>query len=185
MKKNFCKNSNQKIKVYNMRDNMEESIELKSRPQRQILIATDGSETSKEAADFGIEMLGCSGAKVYAVYVIDTTPYRSIPLDQIWSKEVLSEFETEGHEATSYIEKIAKAAGMEAESRVLKGNPAEKIVGFAEDNNIDMIIVGSLGKSGYERVVLGSVSEKIVRHAKMPVLVVRERHKDKKKLLQA
>ena len=83
------------------------------------------------------------------------------------------------------MEKIAKAAGMEVETRVLKGNPAEKIVSFAEDNNIDMIIVGSLGKGGYERLVLGSVSEKIVRHAKVPVLVVRERHKSEKKLIQA
>jgi len=164
---------------------MEESSEIKSKPQRQILIATDGSETANEAADFGIEMFGCSGAKVYAVYVIDTTPYRSVPLDQIWSKDVLDEFEKAGHEATSYVEKIAKAAGVEVESRVLKGHPAEKIVSFAEDNNIDMIIVGSLGKGGYERVVLGSVSEKVVRHAKVPVLVVRERHKRTQKLIQA
>ena len=164
---------------------MEESIEIKSKPRRQILIATDGSETANEAADFGIEMVGCSGAKVYAIYVIDTTPYRSVPLDQIWSKDVLDEFERAGHEATSYVEKIAKAAGVEVESRVLKGHPAEKIVSFAEDNNIDMIIIGSLGKGGYERVVLGSVSEKVVRHAKVPVLVVRERHKSEKKLIQA
>lgn len=164
---------------------MEESIKLKSKPERQILIATDGSETSKEAADFGVEMIGCSGAKVYVVYVIDTTPYRSIPLDEIWSKEVLEEFEREGQEATSYVEKIAKASGMEVESRVLKGNPAEKIVSFAEDNNVDMIIVGSLGKTGYERVVLGSVSEKVVRHSKVPVLVVRDTHKNEKKLMQA
>ena len=74
---------------------------------------------------------------------------------------------------------------MEVETRVLKGHPAEKIISFAEDNNIDMIIVGSLGKGGYERVVLGSVSEKIVRHSKVPVLVVREKHKRDKKLIQA
>lgn len=164
---------------------MEGNIETKSIPRRQILIATDGSETAKEAADFGIEMIGCTGAKVYALYVIDTTPYRSIPLDQIWSKETLDEFEKAGYEATSYVEKIGKAAGVEVESRVLRGHPAEKIVSFAEDNNIDMIIVGSLGKSGYERVLLGSVSEKVVRHARVPVLVVREKHKSEKKLIQA
>lgn len=162
---------------------MEEYIE--SKPRKQILIATDGSETAKEAADFGIELVGCTGAKVYALYVIDTTPYRSVPLDKIWSKEVLNEFEKAGHEATSYIEKIGNAVGVEVESRVLRGHPAEKILGFAEDNNMDMIIVGSLGKGGYEKVVLGSVSEKIVRHAKVPVLVVRERHKSEKKLIQA
>ncbi|WP_292377640.1 universal stress protein [Methanosarcina sp. UBA289] len=160
------------------------NIEIESMPRRQILIATDGSETAKEAADFGMEMVGCSGAKVYAVYVIETTPYRSVPLDQIWSKETLDEFERVGHEATSYIEKIGKSVGAEVESRVLKGNPAEKILSFAEDNNIDMIIVGSLGKSGYERVLVGSVSDKIIRHAKVPVLVVRERHKSEKKLIQ-
>ncbi|RXA21256.1 universal stress protein [Methanosarcina sp. MSH10X1] len=164
---------------------MEGNIDVISRPRRQILIATDGSETANEAADFAMEMIGCSGAKVYAVYVIDTTPYRSVSLDKIWSKETLDEFERAGHEATSYIEKIAKDAGVEAESRILRGHPAEKIVTFAEDNNIDMIIVGSLGKGGYEKVVLGSVSEKVVRHAKVPVLVVRERHKSDKKLIQA
>jgi len=161
-----------------------ENIDLKSKPRRQILIATDGSETANEAADFGIEMIGCSGAKIYAVYVIDITPYRSVSLDKIWSKETLTEHERVGHEATSYIEKIGKAAGAEVETRVLRGNPAEKIISFAEDNNIDMIIVGSLGKGRYERAVLGSVSEKIVKHAKVPVMVVRERHRSDKKLIQ-
>ncbi|HHV25027.1 MAG: universal stress protein [Methanosarcina sp.] len=164
---------------------MEESLDIKSKPRRLILIATDGSETANEAADFGIEIVGCTGAKIYAVYVIDTTPYRSVSLDKIWSRETLDEFERVGHEATSYVEKIGKAAGLEVETRVLRGHPAEKILSFSEDNNIDMIIVGSLGKGGYERVLLGSVSEKIVRHAKIPVLVVRERHKSEKKLIQA
>jgi len=139
---------------------MEESLDIKSKPRRLILIATDGSETANEAADFGIEIVGCTGAKIYAVYVIDTTPYRSVSLDKIWSRETLDEFERVGHEATSYVEKIGKAAGLEVETRVLRGHPAEKILSFSEDNNIDMIIVGSLGKGGYERVLLGSVSEK-------------------------
>jgi nucleotide-binding universal stress UspA family protein len=72
-----------------------------------------------------------------------------------------------------------KRCGMEAESIVLKGNPAEEIMDFAEKQKIDMIVVGSLGKSGIERFVLGSVSEKVVRHAKIQVLVVRERYKRK------
>lgn len=164
---------------------MEGCIDTESKLQRRILIATDGSEAANEAAAFGMEMVGCSGAKIYAIYVIDTTPYRSVSLDKIWSKETLDEFERAGHEATSYVERIGKAAGVEVESRVLRGHPVEKIINFAEDNNIDMIIIGSLGKGGYERFVLGSVSEKVVSHAKVPVLVVRERHKSEKKLIQA
>ncbi len=150
---------------------MEESNE-KFKPQRKILIATDGSKAAEKAADFGIETLRFSGAKVYAAYVIDTTSYGSVPKDERLSKKV-EQFEKIGHEATSYVEEKAKAAGMEAESIVLKGNPAEEIVNFAEDPNVYMIIVGSLGKSGIKRVMLGSVSEKVVRHAKVPVLVVR------------
>jgi nucleotide-binding universal stress UspA family protein len=150
----------------------------KNQVLQEVLIATDGSETAEKAADFGIKIAGLSGAKIYALYVIDTTPYYSIPLDEIWPKEVLEQFEKMGHEAASYIEKNANAAGLEAESVVLKGDPAEKIVNF--EHNVDMIIVGSLGKGGFERLVIGSVSEKVVRHAKVPVLVYRQSKKNEK-----
>jgi nucleotide-binding universal stress UspA family protein len=146
---------------------------------RKVLIATDGSETAKKAADFGVQIAGLSGAKVCVVYVIDTTPYYSIPLDEVWSKEVYEQLEKMGNEITSDVEKTAKAAGLETESLVLKGDPAERIVSFAEEQNIDMIVVGSLGKGEFERLVIGSVSEKVVRHAKVPVLVVREQSEQK------
>src|SRR5664280_1276732 len=96
-----------------------------------------------------------SGAKVYAAYVIDTTPYYSIPLDQVWSKEVYEQVEKMGHEITADVEKTSKAAGLEAESIVLKGDPVEKIVNFAEEQNVDMIIVGSHGMGEFERLVIG------------------------------
>ena len=146
---------------------------------KKILIATDDSKTAEKAVDLGIEIAGLSGAKVYAVYVIDTTPYYSIPLDQVWSKEVYEQFEQIGREADSYVEKAAKTAGIEVESIVLKGDPAEMILNFAEEQNVDMIVVGSHGKGGFERLVIGSVSEKVVRHAKVPVLVFREQTKHK------
>jgi len=144
---------------------------------RKVLIATDGSESAEKAASFGVEIARLSGAKVYAIYVIDTTPYYSIPLDQVWSKEVYEQFDKVGHEITSDVVESARAAGLEAESIVLKGNPPERILNFSEEQNVDMIVVGSHGKGGFERLVIGSVSEKIVRHAKVPVLVVREQKK--------
>lgn len=153
--------------------------EHKDKVLRKILIATDGSEAAEKAASFGVQIAGLSGAKVYAVYVIDTTPYYSIPLDQVWSKEVYEQLETLGNEITSSLENTAKTAGLEAESLVLKGDPAERIVNFAEDQSVDMIIVGSHGMGGFERLVIGSVSEKVVRHAKVPVLVFRDRNEQK------
>ncbi|HWQ44370.1 MAG TPA: universal stress protein [Methanosarcina barkeri] len=59
---------------------------------------------------------------------------------------------------------------------MLEGHPAEENLNFAEKKDIDMIVVGSLGKTDIERFLLGSVSENIIRHAKVPILVVRARN---------
>lgn len=143
------------------------------RPRRQILIATDGSKTAENAAYLGIKFARQYGAKVYAAYVINVTASEAILIDEAWATEQCVECEKTGHRATSSVEEKAKFAGLEAESVILKGEPAEKILDFADEHAIDMIVVGSLGKSGIERFALGSVSEKVVRHAKVPVLVVR------------
>jgi nucleotide-binding universal stress UspA family protein len=141
---------------------------------KKILIATDGSKAAENAADSGIEIAELSRAKVYAVYVINITSYDSILMDETWTKDMSEKFEKIGREATAHVEEKAKAAGLESESILLKGNPAKKILDFAEEQKVDMIVVGSLGKSGVERLTLGNVSEKIMRNSKVPVLVVRE-----------
>ena len=151
---------------------MERGTKIKDGPSI-ILIATDGSKTAENAAALGIKFALQYGAKVYAVYVINITAYEAILIDEAWATEECVACEKTGHRATSSVEEKAKFAGLEAESIILKGDPAEKILDFADEHNVDMIIVGSLGKSGIERFALGSVSEKVVRHAKIPVLVVR------------
>jgi nucleotide-binding universal stress UspA family protein len=151
---------------------MESGTQIKDGPSR-ILIATDGSKTAENAAVLGIKFARQYGAKVYAVYVINITAYEAILIDEAWATEECVACEKTGHRATSSVEEKAKFAGLEAESTILKGDPAEKILDFADEHDVDMIVVGSLGKSGIERFALGSVSEKVVRHAKVPVLVVR------------
>jgi nucleotide-binding universal stress UspA family protein len=144
---------------------------IRDKTCKQILIATDGSKASEKAADFGIEIAYLSRAKVYAVYVINVTSQDYILMDATWTTETREKFEKIGREATAYV--VAQAAGLEAEAVILKGNPAEKIIDFAEEHEVDMIVVGSLGKSGIERFMTGSVAEKVFRNAKVPVLVVR------------
>jgi nucleotide-binding universal stress UspA family protein len=153
--------------------NMERSTETKGKSCKQILIATDGSKTSENAAYLGIKFAVQYGAKVYAIYVINVTDYDSILLDKSWAIQECEECEKNGHKATSSVVEKARFVGLEAESVILKGSPAEKILDFANEHDIDMIVVGSVGKSGVERFALGSVSEKVVRHADVPVLVVR------------
>lgn len=145
---------------------------MESKLYRKILIATDGSENARFAVDAGIELARLSGAKVQAVYVIDIFAYSSVPKDFRWEEEMYAQFRELGKEAISYVESAAEDAGVEAETLILEGHPAEKILNFAERENIDMIVVGSLGKTYIERFLIGSVSEKVVRNAKVPVLVV-------------
>jgi nucleotide-binding universal stress UspA family protein len=152
--------------------NMESGTKIKDGPSR-ILIATDGSKTAENAATLGIKFAQQYGAKVYAVYVINITAYETVYRDESWSIATFQAFDKWAHRTTSSVVEKAKFAGLHAEPIILKGNPAEKILDFADKHDIDMIVVGSLGKSEIERFVLGSVSEKVVRHAKVPVLVVR------------
>ncbi|HII00289.1 TPA: universal stress protein [Methanosarcinaceae archaeon] len=140
---------------------------------KKILIATDGSGGAKKAADAGIEIANMSGAKVHTAYVIDTSTYSSVPKDPRWEEAMYTQFRELGEEATSYVEEKAKEAGVEVEAVLLEGHPAEEIINFAERNEVDLVVLGSLGKSGIERFLIGSVSEKVIRNSKVPVLVVR------------
>lgn len=140
---------------------------------KKILIATDGSENGRQAISAGMEIARLSQGKVYALYVIDTAGYPPGKGDPKWKMAMEEQFKTFGLELTAIVEEAAKAAGVEVEFVALEGHPAEKILNFAEKKDIDMIVVGSLGKTDIERFLLGSVSEKVVRNAKVPVLVVR------------
>lgn len=148
---------------------------MRSTLYRKILLATDGSESARKAADTAIELSRLSGAKIYAVSVIDRSVYSSAPEDLEWEEEMYDRFRELAEEAVSYVEKTAKDAGLEVEPVLLEGHPADEIVNFAEKNGMDLIIVGSLGKRGIERFLIGSVSEKVFRNAKVPVLVVRSK----------
>lgn len=151
---------------------------MASKLYRKILIATDGSDYTKSAIDYGIDLAKNTGAKLYAIYVIDTAAFASIPMDAAWESmyELLKQ---EGDEATAYIADKASAEGLEVERNTVEGHPAEEIRKFAENNSVDLIVMGTLGKSGLDRFLLGSVAEKVVRTSKIPVLVVRGKNKQK------
>lgn len=141
---------------------------------RKILVATDGSESVRKAVEAAIKLAKISEAKLYAVYVIASGGHSvPIPKDAGFERATLEYFRTEGKEATAYVEKSGEVAGIEVESIILEGNPAEEIVDFAEKNDIDLIVMGTLGRTGIQRFLLGSVAENVVRHSKKSVLVVR------------
>ena len=144
---------------------------------KKILIATDGSENGRQAISAGMEIARLSQGKAYALYVIDNTDLLQGKEGQKWKMLMEEQFKSFGLELTATVEEAAKTAGIEVEFITLEGNPAEKILNFAEKQDIDMIVVGSLGKTVTERFLLGSVSERVVRNAKVPVLVVHGRRR--------
>jgi nucleotide-binding universal stress UspA family protein len=145
---------------------------MASKFYEKILIATDGSEYTKNAVDYGIDIAKSTGAKLFAIYVVDTAAFASIPMDAAWESmyELLKQ---EGDLAIKYVTERAKAEGLEVEGNLIEGHPADEIIRYSEKNSISLIVMGTLGKSGLDRFLLGSVAEKVVRNSKIPVLVVR------------
>ena len=141
-----------------------------------IMVATDGSELARKAVDSAIKLAQLNKAKLYAVHVIapgETKVTQHDPRDAEWEKHMKEHLMTQGKEATHYVETAGKIVNVEVEPVVLEGNPASEIVNFAEKNDVELIVMGTLGKTGVQRFLLGSVAENVVRHSKVPVLVVR------------
>ena len=138
---------------------------------RNIVIATDGSENNQKAVSYGIEIAKLSGAKVYALHVIDTN-FLSRSWTAGWETmyEVLKQ---DGEKAAYKVKEFGDALGIEVKEVLLEGHPSSEIIDFAENNDIDLIVMGTLGKTGLDRFLMGSVAEKVIRNSKIPVLVVR------------
>jgi len=124
---------------------------------KRILIATDGSEHTKKAVDYGIAIAKSTKAKLHAIYVVDTSAFASIPMDTAWESmyELLRQ---EGDEATRYVADIAKTKGIDVERDTIEGHPADEIIKYAKNNSVDLIVMGTLGKkqvwTGFFWVVL-------------------------------
>jgi nucleotide-binding universal stress UspA family protein len=146
---------------------------------QKILIATDGSKCSQNAVLQGMEFAKLIGAKVYVLYVLDENAYipptleTPIYLGSKW--DVMEEtLRQEGANAIQYANNVAQSEGIDFEGVVIEGNPANTILEFAEQKKVNIIIMGTFGKGGLERFLLGSVTDKVVRHSKSSVLVVKK-----------
>ncbi|MFY9750583.1 MAG: universal stress protein [Methanoregula sp.] len=138
----------------------------------KILITTDGSVKNQPVVKKGLELARELGSTTYVVYVIDETPFTSSQVE-VLTDEVYLKLKDEGEKAIEQVKKIAD--GVKLETFILSGRPAHAITKFAVKNKVDLIVVGSQGKSGLERLLLGSVAESIIRTAECMVLVVKSK----------
>ena len=145
----------------------------------KILLATDASEEADLAAQTAADLAQKTSSELYLMYVMDSGTLSKegfLSEDEILAaddpeakmKEVEEEF-------LNYLARPIKAAGGEiAQAQLRLGRPDREIVSLAEEINAGLIVMGSQGRGGVRRALLGSVSDSVVRHAHCPVLVVRK-----------
>ena len=138
---------------------------------KKILLATDGSEGTRHAIDYTLNLAKMCGAQVTALFVVDQIPLQDVPADSsiVFSVHLL--LENEGKKAVNDIKEAGQKSGVEVATMVVEGSPAKKIVEVAAD--YDLLVVGTIGRSGLSHLLIGSVAERVVRYAPCPVLVVR------------
>jgi nucleotide-binding universal stress UspA family protein len=141
---------------------------------KRILIATDGSDKSRVAAEEGVELAKAIGANVIVLNVVNEVVVASA-VRQLGSdrKEVEEKLKIAGQKAVDEIKKKAEAAGVKAEPILRIGVPANTVIDVSNAEKADLIVMGSHGESGASKLLIGSVVQKVLYWSTIPVLVVR------------
>ncbi len=152
----------------------------------KILMATDGSSEAELATRTAVDMAQMSDSELHVVYVADdysspllypeaTDPEGLELPDPVLEQDLDRRLEERGRELLdAEVERVRSAGGTVAQAHLMRGEVAREIVDLAEDVEAGLIVMGSRGRGGIRRALMGSVSDSVMRHAHCPVLVVRE-----------
>jgi nucleotide-binding universal stress UspA family protein len=136
-----------------------------------ILLPTDGSSGTVEALEHALAIAAGRGATVHVLYVVESRLYRAA--DDDTKDDVRATLEEEGNRALEDARVRVEDAGLECVTERREGVPQKAIVEYATGAGIDLIVMGTHGKTGPERMAsLGSTTERVVKNADQPVLVV-------------
>ncbi|OVE85586.1 universal stress protein [Natronolimnobius baerhuensis] len=135
-----------------------------------IVVPTDGSPEGERALEYAFDLALAHDATIRAVYVVNAAGYGGLPMETAWEgiSEALRE---EGRSAVERVRELAPE-GVEVETKILDGSPSRVIVEEAGPDACDLIVMGTHGRGGIDRLLLGSVTERVVRCADVPVLTV-------------
>ncbi len=136
-----------------------------------VLVPTDGSAAVEEAIDRAIDLSTRYDATLHGLYVIEPT----YTVYGVGRPDAADLMEDVGDEAVDEIDAKASTAGVPVRTEIQTGIPHRCILEYAEENDIDLIVMGTHGRTGLERYLIGSVTEKVVRLADVPVLTVPNR----------
>lgn len=142
---------------------------------KTILVATDLSQPSEAAWERARTLAAAFDASLHVIHIV------SAPLDEPWTgyipasalAESLQRLATDAQQQLERLAAIARAEGIQVMTATLCGDPADEILEYARTHAVDLIVCGTHGRHGWDRFVMGSVAERIVRLATCPVLTVR------------
>jgi nucleotide-binding universal stress UspA family protein len=140
----------------------------------KILLAADGSKEAELAASTAVDLSRSTGSELHVVSVALEYPYVYAYYDVRHPEEVERHRKEARKILDQQLDHLPNSGGSVAETHVRVGVPDEEIVVLAEELGADLVVLGSKGLGGLRRVLLGSVSDSVVRHAHCPVLVVRD-----------
>jgi len=136
-----------------------------------ILIPTDGSDTISETLSHALPIATNNDATIHTLYVVDS---RMTAAAGDSSDTLEQSLEDTGRKAVVDVNERAKEEGLETATEIRTGTPTKTILEYTNEHDIDLIVIGTRGKSPREKVTsLGSVSERVVDNASVPVFVVR------------
>ncbi len=142
---------------------------------KHILVPVDGSTTAQKAVGRAAALARAFGSRVTAVYVIDPYPFTGLGSDFAYGQaEYLGAANAEAAEATEAARATLAAAGVAVETRVVESHAIWRgILDTASTLGADLIVMGSHGRRGLEKLVLGSVAQRVLSHAELPVFIER------------
>ncbi len=140
---------------------------------QHILVPTDFSAYADQALDYAIDLAQKLQARLTLVHIIDTTPLGVVEGATMLPPSYWQEVETGIAQRMEASLMRLDDVGLQGETIIVHGVPFESIINTAQDNEADLIVMGTHGRTGLTHVLMGSVAERVVRLAPCPVLVTR------------
>ncbi|ELZ12058.1 universal stress protein [Natrinema thermotolerans] len=135
-----------------------------------ILVPTDGSREVERALEYAFDLAQLHNATIRALYVVNAAGYGGLPMETAL-EGVSDALRGEGRAAVDRVAELAPD-DVTVETEVREGSPSQVIVDEAGPEACDLIVMGTHGRGGIDRLLLGSVTERVVRRASVPVLTV-------------
>ncbi|WP_224269716.1 universal stress protein [Haloprofundus salinisoli] len=144
----------------------------------RILVPTDGSAVAEVAVSHAVDLAERYGAELHALYVVDIDAVNlglgTEQVDRIRQGHLgeMEELEAKANDATGVVADAARDRGIDVVEEIRVGRPHTVVANYAEKEDVDLVVMGSHGRAGVSRALLGSVTERVLRSSHVPVLVV-------------